>query len=52
MSKYEHEYDENVELSIYHPTPPKSLLNYVNLLKFPNFLNIESFIIRIKKKVS
>jgi len=23
MSKYEYEYDENIELSIYHPTPPK-----------------------------
>jgi len=29
---------------------PKSLLNFVNLLKFPNLLNIKSFIIRFKKK--
>jgi len=48
MSKYEYEYDENVELSIYYPIfSQKSLLNFVNLLNFPNLLNIESFIIII-----
>jgi len=44
MSKYE--YDENVELLIYHPTPQSpSLLNFVKLLKFFKLLNIESFTI-------
>jgi len=48
-SKYEYEYDENVELPIYHPTSQSLCFNnYVNFLKLPNFLNIESFIIRIK----
>ena len=37
MSKYE--YDENVELLIYHPTPQSpSLLNFVKLLKFFQFI--------------
>jgi len=44
MSKYKYEFDENVELSIYHPTS-QSLC-----LKFSNFSNIESFIIRLFKK--
>jgi len=46
MSKYEYEYDENVELSIYHPTP-QSLSYFMNFLEFPNLWNIECFIIRI-----
>ena len=52
MSKYGYEYDENVELPIYHPTSQSLCFNnFVNFLKFPNVLNIESFIIRIKKKL-
>jgi len=52
MSKYEYEYDENIELSFYHSTP-QFLLNFGNFLKFSNLLNIESFIVRfffLKKK--
>ena len=50
MSKYEYEWDENVELSIYHLTPQSLFFNnFVNFLKFSNFLNIENFIIKIKK---
>jgi len=48
MPKYKYEYDENVELSIYYPTPQSLCFNnFVNFLKFPNLLNIESFIIKI-----
>jgi len=49
MPKYKYEYDENVELSIYHPTSQSLYLIFVNFVKFLNFLNIESFIIRILK---
>ena len=50
MSKYD--YDENVELPIYHPTFQSLCFNnFVNFLQFPNFLNIESFSIRIKKNL-
>ena len=45
MSQYD--YDENVELSIYHLIL-QSL--YCELLKVSQFLNIESFIIKINKK--
>jgi len=53
MSKYEYEYDENVELPIYHSTLQSLFFNiFVNFLNFPNFLNIERFIIKIIIKKS
>jgi len=52
MSKYEYQYDKNVELPIYHPTFQSLCFNnFLNFLKFSNFFNIENFIIRIKKKL-
>jgi len=51
MSKYKYKYDENVELSIYHPIVQSCCLilwaYFVNLLKNFNLLNIKSFVIRI-----
>jgi len=51
ISKYVCEYNDNVELSIYHQTFQSLFFYFVNLFKFLNLLNIESFIIiRILKK--
>lgn len=43
MLKYEYEYDEIVELSIYHLTLQRFCLIFANLLKFLILLNIENF---------
>jgi len=50
MSEYEYEYNEKYWIINLSSNSPKFLLNFVNLLKFPNLLNIKSSMIRIKKK--
>jgi len=48
MSKYEYEYNENIIINL-SSNSLESLRNFVKLLIFPNLLNIENFIIKIKK---
>jgi len=50
MSEYEYEYNEKYWIINLSSNSPKFLLNFVNLLKFPNLFNIKSSMIRIKKK--
>jgi len=42
MSKYKYEYDENIELSTYHPTSQSFYLIFVNLLNFSIYWTLKA----------